>query len=125
MTASILLQLLTLYFAIIYSWPLSSSGKSLVWKKNSSIYFKNFTDIDLFHTDVFFISFVCFTESLFCLFIYLRTTDRHFCDQGNIRHSTSKLLKYDFIGGAFRTVKQCVHRKYPTISIFSKIVFPV
>ena len=27
--------------------------------------------------------------------IYLTTTDRHFCDQGNVRHPTSKLLKSD------------------------------
>ena len=33
MTASILQQLLALYFAIIYSWELSSSEKSLVGKK--------------------------------------------------------------------------------------------
>ena len=29
--------------------------------------------------------------------IYLRTTDRHFHDQGNTRHLTSKLLKYDLV----------------------------
>ena len=29
--------------------------------------------------------------SLVC--VYLRTSDRHFCDQGNVRHPTSKLLK--------------------------------
>ena len=29
--------------------------------------------------------------------IYLRTTDRHFHDQGNTCHLTSKLLKYDLI----------------------------
>ena len=29
--------------------------------------------------------------------IYLRTTDRHLCDQGNVRHPTSKLLKYDLV----------------------------
>ena len=33
MTASILQQLLALYFAITHSWQLSSSEKSLVWKK--------------------------------------------------------------------------------------------
>ena len=33
MSASILRQLLALHFAIIYSWQLSSSEKSLVWKK--------------------------------------------------------------------------------------------
>ena len=27
--------------------------------------------------------------------IYLTTTGRHFCDQGNVRHPTSKLLKSD------------------------------
>ena len=29
--------------------------------------------------------------------IYLRTTDRHFRDQGNVRHPTSKLLKCDLV----------------------------
>ena len=49
MTASILKQLLDLYFAIIYSWQLSSSEKSLVWTKKSSIYFKDFTDLEFFY----------------------------------------------------------------------------
>ena len=49
MTASILQQLLDLHFAIIYSWLLSSSEKSLLGKKKSSIYFKDFTDLDFFH----------------------------------------------------------------------------
>ena len=49
MIASILQQLLPLYFAIIYNWQLSSSQKSLVEKK-SSIYFKDFTDLDFFYT---------------------------------------------------------------------------
>ena len=39
----------------------------------------------------------CFTKCLFRLFICLRTIDRQFCDQGNIRHSTLKLLKCDLI----------------------------
>ena len=29
--------------------------------------------------------------------IYLRTTDRHFRDKGNVRHPTSKLLKCDLV----------------------------
>ena len=29
--------------------------------------------------------------------IYLRTTDRHFRDQGNVRHLTSKFLKCDLV----------------------------
>ena len=29
--------------------------------------------------------------------IYLRTTDRHFRGQGNVRHPTSKLLKCDLV----------------------------
>ena len=32
---------------------------------------------------------------IFC--IYLRTTDGHFRDQGNVRHPTSKLLKCDLV----------------------------
>ena len=31
------------------------------------------------------------------IFIYLRTTDRHFRDRGNVRHSTSKLLNCDLV----------------------------
>ena len=50
MTASILQQLLALYFAIRYSWQLSSSEKSLVGKKNSSVCLKDFTDLDFFFT---------------------------------------------------------------------------
>ena len=47
-------KLLALYFAIIYSWQLSSSGKSLVEKKTSYIYFKGFTDLDFFYADISF-----------------------------------------------------------------------
>ena len=31
------------------------------------------------------------------IYIYLRTTERHFLDQENVRHATSKLLKYDLV----------------------------
>ena len=31
------------------------------------------------------------------IYIYSRTTDRHFRDQGNVRHPTSKLLKCDLV----------------------------
>ena len=54
LTASILQQLVALYFAITYSWQLSSSEKSLVGKKNSSIHLKVFADLDFFYTDFFF-----------------------------------------------------------------------
>ena len=50
MTASIPQQLLALYFIVIYIRQLSSSERSLVGKKNSSIYFKDFTDLDFFYT---------------------------------------------------------------------------
>ena len=38
--------------------------------------------------------------------IYLKTTDRHFHDQGNIRHSTSNLIKWDLVQilNTFRTL---------------------
>ena len=29
--------------------------------------------------------------------VYLRTTDRHFCDEGNVRLPASNLLKYDLV----------------------------
>ena len=35
--------------------------------------------------------------NLLIICIYLRTTYRHFRDQGNVRHPTSKLLKCDLI----------------------------
>ena len=137
---------LALYFAIIYRWQLSRSEKSLVGKKDSSIYDKDFTDLDFFF--IFFLFFFHFLWQIpvylvsyaNCLLyseqatvllsrrylnitiltnfeilnsisnillethdflvlkdpiiicIYLRTTDRHFRDQGNVRHPTSKLL---------------------------------
>ena len=57
-SAFILQQLLALNFAIIYSWQLSSSGKSLVREKNSPIYLKDFSDLEFFYTAIsFFFSF--------------------------------------------------------------------
>ena len=50
MSASILQQLLALYFAIVYSWQLSSSEKSLSRKKFIQ-YLMDFTD--LFYVDIF------------------------------------------------------------------------
>ena len=67
MNASILQQLLALYFAIIYSWQLSCSEKSLVGKKNSSIYLKDFTDVDFF----FFIFLHLFFHFLWQMPVYL------------------------------------------------------
>ena len=57
MAASILQQLLALYFVTIYSWQLSSREKSLVEKKISFIYFKDFTDLVFFYTDISFFIF--------------------------------------------------------------------
>ena len=154
MTASILQELLALYFAIIYNWQLSSSEKSLVEKKNSCMYLKDFTDLDFFFFSFFFYK-CLFTlsvmQSIYCsissqpdrkkssqpfflarrhlntilltnfensisistifreihnflvladpviIYIYLRTTGRHFHDQGNVGHPTSKLLKCDLV----------------------------
>ena len=47
MSASVLQQLMTLYFTIIYKCLLLSSEKSLVEKK-SSIYLKDFKYLDFF-----------------------------------------------------------------------------
>ena len=140
MAASILQQLLALCFAIIYGWQFSGSEKLLVGKQNSSIYFKDFTDLDFLYADIFFIfsyakcmlyseqptfllarrhlntmlltnfknlnsisnifpethDFLVLTDPLI-ICIYLRTTDRHFRDQGNIRHPTSESLKCDLV----------------------------
>ena len=41
-------------------------------------------------------NFLVLTEPVI-LFIYLRTTDRHFHDQGNVRHPASELLKCDLV----------------------------
>ena len=46
--------MLALYFAIICRWQLSSSEKLLVGKENSSIYFRDLTDLDIFYTDIVF-----------------------------------------------------------------------
>ena len=41
--------------------------------------------------------------------------------QRNFYRSDFPIL-WDLIGGAFRTMKHCVHRRYPKISIFSEIL---
>ena len=69
MTASILQQLLGLYFATIYSLQLSRSEKSLVGKKKSPISLKNFTDLDFFF-------------SFFSFFYLSLTNDRLPCQLG-------------------------------------------
>ena len=51
MNASILQQLLALYFAIIYSWQLISSERPLVGKNFNHMSRRDFTD--LFYTDFF------------------------------------------------------------------------
>ena len=40
--------------------------------------------------------FLVLTDPLI-IFIYLRTNDKHFRDQGNVRHPISKLLKCDLV----------------------------
>ena len=40
--------------------------------------------------------FLVLTDPLI-IFIYLRTNDKHFRDQGNVRHPISKLLKRDLV----------------------------
>ena len=144
MTDSSLQQLLASYFAITYTWQLSSSEKLLVGKQNSSIHFNDLTDLDFFYKHIVFI---LFENSLFTLMvtqsvkptvllarrhpntmlltnfeninsisnifqetqdflgfkdpqiscIYLKTTNRHFRDQGNVHHPTLKLLKSDLV----------------------------
>ena len=56
MTASILQQLLALYFALIYSWQLSSSKKSLVGKK-IHLYISRIVQIQISFTQIFFFIF--------------------------------------------------------------------
>ena len=71
MTASILLQLLTLCFAIIHSWQLSSSEKSLFEKKKMSIYLKDFTDLEILISTFYFFIVFYFYFILLYSFIYL------------------------------------------------------
>ena len=59
-------NLLALYFAIIRSWQLSSSDKPLVAKQNSSIYLKDFTNLDFFFHFFHFLFIFC-DKSLFTL----------------------------------------------------------
>ena len=139
-------QLLTLYFAIIYSWQLSSSEKSLAGKEIIHIFqsfyrFRFLLQIYFFHflwqmsvcldgyanrmlyseqstvllarrhlNTMLLTNFetlnsiskifqeihdlLVLTDALI-ICIYLRTTDRHFRDQGNVCHPTWKLLKCD------------------------------
>ena len=54
MTASILQQLLALYFEIIYSLQLGSGEEKKNTNKNSSIYFTDFTDLDFFYRNIYF-----------------------------------------------------------------------
>ena len=145
MTTYILQQLQALYFAIIYSWQLSNSEKSMVGKKNNP-YIPRILQIYIFFFFSFFFFFIFFFHFLLqmpvylfshakrmlyseqpllawrhlntmiltnfqnlnsisnifqemhnflvltdpvIICIYLRTTGRHFRDQGNIRHPTS------------------------------------
>ena len=39
----------------------------------------------------------CLQKKCVIICIYLRTSDRHFGDQGNVRHLTSMLLKCDLV----------------------------
>ena len=142
MTASILQQLLALYFRIIYSRQLSSSEKSLEGEKIVYIFQAFYRFRFLLHRYFFYflwqmLVILSVTQSArcnlssqpFCLLgdtilltnfenlnsvwnilhdflvltvpliicIYLKTTNRHFRDQGNVRHPNSKLLKCDLI----------------------------
>ena len=115
MTASILQQLLALYFAITYSWQLSSSEKALVGKK--FIHLSQYIYIYIYLFFVIFFDKCLFTLSVSdCLLyseqttgllawrhlntmtdpviicIYLRITERHFRDQGNVHYSTKSNL---------------------------------
>ena len=71
MIASILQELLALYFAIIYREQLLSSQKSLVRKKSSSMYLTDFTDLDFFFSIAFHFSFIFFGKYLFTLSVTL------------------------------------------------------
>ena len=61
-TASILQQLLALYYAIMYSWQFSSNEESLVGRISSSIYLNDFTDLDFFFSFFFFSLFFIFPD---------------------------------------------------------------
>ena len=54
--------------------------------------FKNLNSISISETHDFL---VLMDPRIIC--VYLRTTDRHFRDQGNVRHPISKLLECDLV----------------------------
>ena len=59
--------------------------------------------------------------------IYLRTTDIHFCDQGNVRYPTSKLLKLDLVQtlNTFRNPPLPGRHLLFTHKVVRKINFPL
>ena len=86
MTASVLQQLLASYFAIIYSWQLSSS------ENNSSIYLKYFTDLDFFFSNFFSCFFIFFDKCLFTLSVTqsvcCNLSSQPFCCLETPKHNT-------------------------------------
>ena len=67
MTASVLQQLLSLYFAIIYNWQLSSIKKSIVGKKTFIHMFQGFYRFRfLLHTHIYIFSISLTNASLLC-----------------------------------------------------------
>ena len=122
MTASILQQLLALYFAIMYVlyiyiffffyflWQIPvyfvSYAKRmlyseqptvlLAWRHLNTMVLINFENSN-FIPNIFQQThdFLVLMDPVKC--IYLRTTDKHFRDQGNIRHPTSKWRKCDLV----------------------------
>ena len=123
MTASILQQLLALYFVIIYNWQLSSrfnfSSFFFIWQMPvflisyakdklhyeqptvllarrhlSTTNFENLNSISNIFQETY--GFLVLTDPVI-ISIYLRTTDIHLSDQRNVRHPTSKILKCDLV----------------------------
>ena len=78
MAASILQLLLALKFSVIYSWQLLLSEKSLVWRKNSSIYLQDFADLDFFYINFFSLSLTnaCLSCQLRKAYAVLRAVNR-------------------------------------------------
>ena len=62
--------------------------------KHNAFYFKNLNFIlNIFQKSHAFLD----LTDLLIICIYLRTTERHFCDQGNVRHLLSKLPKCNLV----------------------------
>ena len=69
------------------------SSQPFFWLRDTETQYTNFKNLNSI-SNIFqeMTTFLVLTDPLI-ICIYLRTTDRHFCDKGSSRHPTSELLK--------------------------------